>query len=125
MQVGGLTETMAIAIVWLALAIATAFAANARGRNPFGWLFLALIISPVLALILLVAFPPRRAGPSKQCKFCRSEVHRDATICPHCRQDITPTEAEIGEENAKARYDRRQSWIAFGIMAAVIVYLWS
>jgi hypothetical protein len=117
-------------IVWLGLAIATGFAASYRGRSPAGWFFLAMVISPLLALILLIAFPPRRARPSKQCKFCQSEIDRDATVCPHCLRDITPTpaeielqQAEIEQQNAKALYNRRQSWIAVGILSAVIAYL--
>jgi multidrug resistance efflux pump len=32
-------------------------------------------------------------------------------------------QAEVEQQNAKALYDRRQSWIAGGIMTAVIAYL--
>ena len=39
---------------WFVFAIVVGVAANARGRDGVGWFFLALIISPVLALILLL-----------------------------------------------------------------------
>jgi len=32
-------------------------------------------------------------------------------------------QAEVEQQNAKALYDRRQTWIAVGIMTAVIAYL--
>ncbi len=89
-----------VAIIWLGLAIATGAAARWRGRDGFGWFLLAVIISPLLALILLIAFQPKRRGASKLCKFCRSEIDRHAVICPHCQSDISMTPLEISNHNA-------------------------
>jgi len=36
-------------------------AASARGRNGFGWFFLALIISPLIGLLLVLVMPSRRS----------------------------------------------------------------
>ena len=46
-------------LIWIALSVAVGAAANARGRNGFGWFLLAIFISPLLALLFLVAFPAR------------------------------------------------------------------
>jgi hypothetical protein len=47
-------------IIWLALAIVIGFAADRRGRFGLGWLFLSLILSPLIAAILLALLPDRR-----------------------------------------------------------------
>lgn len=49
-----------IFLFWLVLAVAVGAAANARGRSGIGWFILAVLISPVLALIFLIALPSRR-----------------------------------------------------------------
>ena len=46
-----------IVILWAFFAILIAVAARARGRNPAAWFFVSLILSPILALLLLIAFP--------------------------------------------------------------------
>jgi hypothetical protein len=46
-------------IGWLACSIAVGVAAEARGRDNITWVFLALLISPLLAAIILVAYPVR------------------------------------------------------------------
>src|SRR5260370_31262786 len=100
----GKAETKAMSlmvILWLGLAIATGAAASSRGRSGIGWFLLAVIISPLIALILLMAFQPRHVGPSKKCKFCRSEIDRDAMVCPHCQREII-TQEEIEKERASA-----------------------
>ena len=45
---------MEIAIFWCLFAIAVGVAANARGRDGVGWFLLALIISPLVALLLVL-----------------------------------------------------------------------
>jgi hypothetical protein len=47
-------------IFWLALAIVIGVAAARRGRSGLGWLFLSLILSPLIAAILLALLPDRR-----------------------------------------------------------------
>jgi hypothetical protein len=47
-------------IIWLALAIVIGVAAARRGRSGLGWLFLSLILSPLIAAILLALLPDRR-----------------------------------------------------------------
>ncbi len=47
-------------IIWLALAIVIGVAAARRRRSGLGWLFLSLILSPLIAAILLAILPDRR-----------------------------------------------------------------
>jgi phosphotransferase system glucose/maltose/N-acetylglucosamine-specific IIC component len=51
--------TAIVAVLWIGIAIAVGSAANARGRSGGGWFLLALIFSPIIALLFLIAFPAR------------------------------------------------------------------
>src|SRR5260370_12701663 len=53
-----------ILIFWLIFAIVVGVAADARGRNGVLWFVLAAIISPVLALILLLVQPDLKQSAS-------------------------------------------------------------
>ena len=53
-------------VVWIVLALMVGFAANARGRGPIAWFFLAVILSPLIAIIFLIAFPAVRADDRLQ-----------------------------------------------------------
>lgn len=57
---------MAIAVigVWILISLVVGLAAAERGRSQAGWTTLALIGSPIIAAILLIAFPTSyAAGP--------------------------------------------------------------
>jgi hypothetical protein len=47
------------AFLWLGGSFAIATAADARGRKSPAWFFLALMISPLLAAVVLLAYLPR------------------------------------------------------------------
>jgi hypothetical protein len=47
-------------IIWLVLAIVIGVAAARRGRSGLGWLFVSLILSPLVAALLLALLPDRR-----------------------------------------------------------------
>jgi len=46
---------MEILLFWVGLAVVVAIAANTRGRNPGAWFVLAVVVSPLLAGLLLLA----------------------------------------------------------------------
>lgn len=48
---------MNILTVWIILAGIVAIVAGARGRSAVGWLFLSVIISPLLGLLFVMAMP--------------------------------------------------------------------
>jgi ABC-type transport system involved in cytochrome c biogenesis permease subunit len=53
-----------ILIVWVVVSIIVGIAAGSRGRNGVGWFFVSILLSPVLALLLLLVFPPLKAQES-------------------------------------------------------------
>jgi len=110
-------------VVWFVLAIATGFAAQSRGRDGVGWFLLAILISPPLALILLIAFPSRFVGPSKICQFCTSQVAEAALVCPHCHKEIDTPEGTQARQTARER-QRRLNYSIAGIVAAMGIPIW-
>lgn len=79
--------------------------AGRLGRTGFGWFLLALLFSPLLAWLALLALgtatsaPPVIPGPGDlariakthvQCPECRELVLRDARKCKHCGSALVP-----------------------------------
>lgn len=52
---------MEFIVLWIALAIVVGVAANTRGRSGGGWFLLALIISPLVAGLPVLALPSKAA----------------------------------------------------------------
>jgi hypothetical protein len=48
---------MGIFIIWLVLAFLVGIAASSRGRSGAGWFLLAVIISPLIAILFVLALP--------------------------------------------------------------------
>ncbi len=69
-----------ILVFWLILAIVVGVIAGSRNRSGFGWFFLALIISPLIAGILVLAL----GSSGKACPQCAEKVQPAAKVCKHC-----------------------------------------
>jgi len=55
---------IAVVVVWILISLTVGLAAAERGRSQARWTVLALIASPIIAAILLIAFPASyAAGP--------------------------------------------------------------
>jgi len=65
---------MELFLAWIIFAIVVAVAAGSRGRSGFGWFFLAAIISPLLALILLLILPNQREA-EKMKRLAKLQSH--------------------------------------------------
>lgn len=50
--------TALLVIIWIGLSIVVSYVARSRGRSPLPWGAVALILSPLLAILVLIAFPP-------------------------------------------------------------------
>jgi hypothetical protein len=50
-------DIITIFLFWIGFAVVVGVAANTRGRSGLGWFFLALLFSPLLAGLLLLALP--------------------------------------------------------------------
>lgn len=109
---------MEFVFLWLGLAIIIGVAADRRGRSGFGWFFLAVVLSPLLAGLLLLAmgkpqassnavvYVPHAAAEThtrrvKTCPDCAEEVLADARICKHCRHDFRPDTSPLSHRPAR------------------------
>lgn len=50
--------TILVPILWFMLSFVIASAASQRGRGPFGWFLLSILITPIVAALFLLLFPP-------------------------------------------------------------------
>lgn len=93
---------MEIFFFWLIFSIVVGVAASSRGRSGFGWFVLSVLISPLLALILVLVLSRKggeavyvggeRATPEThvRCPDCRELVRADARKCKHCGTALIP-----------------------------------
>lgn len=89
---------MSLLLFWLLMAIIVAVVASINGLGAVPWFFYALLVWPV-ALIHVLVKPRSVAAATAQavaegrrpCPFCAEMIKREAKLCPHCRQDLTPS----------------------------------
>lgn len=77
-----------ILLLWLGFAVGVGILASRYQRSGFGWFVLAMIISPLLSGILILAL-----GPSgKKCPNCGETVKKEARTCRYCNHSFgTPS----------------------------------
>jgi hypothetical protein len=87
------------AFFYLVFCVAVGLLASSRGRSGTLWFILSLLISPVLALIILLVMrnlkkPNFEDPPDPQthvkCPECREFILKDARKCKHCGSVISP-----------------------------------
>jgi hypothetical protein len=113
---------MEVLLLWFVLAIVVGIIAGSRGRDGFGWFVLAVIISPLIAGILVLALPnpeiARREAEercnSRKCPFCAELVKKEAVICKHCGNKLPPV------PSAPPRVGRQRPAMATVLVLAVI-----
>ena len=81
-------------IVWLLLAIVVGHIAGEKGRSRIGFFLLALLLSPLIGFLAVIAIPKQeatagRAAPLRGsdliiCHQCRKPRRADSIACPTC-----------------------------------------
>jgi len=73
-----LVEIIGVPISYVGLCFVVAIIAHPKGRNPIYWLFISLLVTP-LVLIPLLLIPGL-----KQCPLCRQKVDKKVMFCRLC-----------------------------------------
>ena len=120
-----------IFFVWVALAMMVADAAAKRGRSVFGWLVLAIFISPLLAGMLLWVLPHRvdllpltaepLRPPAKQ--GTSQSVENQSTPQPEAR--LTLPERIFGQSPDKRRTPalEQTNWLTVRVLLPMAVFV--
>ena len=96
-------DTVSGFFLWFGFSIAVGVWATNRGRFGFGWFFIAVIFSPLLAAIFLAVTKNKTSSaiviskqptPNEQthtrCSQCAEFVLPEAIKCKHCGAALTP-----------------------------------
>lgn len=89
--------TIAVVLFWVLATIAVAGVAINRGQSPIVFGALSFFLSPIIALLALIATPvnqdvlERKALRTKsrmQCSQCKELIKPSALVCCHCGHQI-------------------------------------
>lgn len=69
-------------LLWILCAVVAAMIGSRKGRGGLGF-FLGFFFGPFGILFALLI-----QGNRRECPACRSMIHKEATICPHCQTAI-------------------------------------
>ncbi len=88
-------------IVSVIFGIVVAMVAQSKGRSAIGFFFLSILITPLIAVIILLIMGPEEGkvtvkklagGLYKKCPYCAEVINREAIVCKHCHRDIIDTD---------------------------------
>jgi len=107
-----------VSVVLLICGIASAFIAQSKNRNAFGYFFLGFF-GGILGFIVALAVPKLGVGGQelRKCGFCKGEIPVGATRCMHCGADFRqegPATIEEGMMVTIARDILVEDDLAFG-----------
>jgi len=80
-------------LLWLLFGFISAIVGAKKGEGCLGFIF-GVLLGPIGLLIVIAS-----SGNRKICPYCKSKVHKDALVCPHCQRDLKSNISVIGISN--------------------------
>lgn len=121
-----------VLIFWFLFSIAAAIFANNRGRSGFAWFFIALVLSPILALLFLAVSKDLNAKalaavPTEfthvRCPSCAEFVLPEAKVCKHCGGAL-PTEDNMQKKRIREQKETEANSnanLVFGVLFIIFL----
>lgn len=105
---------------WLLCAVICAIIGSKKGEIVSGFIAGAFL-GPLGILLALGS-----KGNRKTCPFCRTQIHKEATICPECRSALCVKKsfiwAKATEEEKWFFVAKRVAFVIFMIFVAAVLY---
>jgi hypothetical membrane protein len=76
------SQIMFFLFIWLIFGIVGAMIGKQKGEGFLGFI-IGMLLGPIGILAVLFS-----SGNRKVCPACKEHIHRDATRCPHCREEL-------------------------------------
>lgn len=130
--------------LWLLFAFGVGMLAKHRGRGMINWLLISAVISPLLGFVVLMMKQDLALAVALdsvthdmelthvKCVHCHEYVAPEASVCPYCRNSITPqpeyVQKRVAEKLAETEEIQANKQgnmvIGMGIVVGISVIAW-
>lgn len=105
---------MEVLLSWFFFSLLVGFLAGHRGRSGLNWFLLAMLLSPLIAVIALALMSNLKGQPSPdthvKCPDCRELVLAEARVCKHCGAALKPQITAPATSQPTAAANLAQVW---------------
>ncbi len=88
---------MGIAFLWVIFSLVAGAIARFKGLRAHRYIFLSLLLSPIIGIFAAVASKPNyrtlekrkiKSGKAQKCPFCAEVIKIEAKVCRFCRREL-------------------------------------